>query len=81
MISWIAKKQYVVARSSTEVEYQSMAYTVAELYWLRMLFKELHISLPVAPCIWVDNISSLTLSLNPVVFHARANRDGLPFYT
>jgi hypothetical protein len=55
-----------------------MAYTVAELYWLRMLFKELHISLPVAPCIWVNNISSLTLSSNPVVFHARTNRDGLP---
>ena len=38
-----------------------------------MLFKELYICLSVAPCIWVDNISALTLSSNPVVFHARTN--------
>lgn len=33
-ISWSAKKQSTVARSSAEAEYRSMAYTAAELTWL-----------------------------------------------
>ena len=47
-----------------------MTHTVAELYWLRMLLKELHISLLTTPYIWVDNITTLALSSN-LVFHAR----------
>jgi hypothetical protein len=70
LISWAAKKQPVVARSSTEAEYRSMALTVTEMYWLRMLFKELHIPLLSTPCLWVDNIGALALSSNPV-YHAR----------
>jgi transposase InsO family protein len=70
LISWAAKKQAVVAKSSTEAEYRSMALTVAEMYWLRMLLKELHIVLHVMPCLWVDNIGALSLASNPV-YHAR----------
>jgi len=79
LISWTVKKQSVVARSSTEVEYRSMAHTVAELYWLRMLLKELHISLLTAPCIWVDNIGALALSSNPV-FHARTKHIEMDYH-
>lgn len=60
----------MMIRSSTEVEYRSMAHIVVELYWLRMLLKELHLSLLTTPYIWVDNISALTLSSNPI-FHAK----------
>jgi histone deacetylase 1/2 len=56
LISWAAKKQPVVARSSTEAEYRSMAITTAELYWIRMLFKDLHIPRTASPTLWVDNI-------------------------
>lgn len=70
LISWSAKKQPVVARSSTEAEYRSMAFTVAELYWLRRLLQELKIPLLNVPCLWVDNLGALALSSNPV-FHAR----------
>jgi hypothetical protein len=70
LISWSAKKQAVVSRSSTEAEYRSLSTTTAELFWLRMLFKELGIPLSVAPVLWCDNVSALALASNPV-FHAR----------
>jgi hypothetical protein len=70
LVSWSAKKQAVVSRSNTEAEYRSLSTTTVELFWLRMLFKELCISLTVAPVLWCDNISALALASNPV-FHAR----------
>ena len=70
LISWSAKKQAVVSRSSTEAEYRSLAITTAELYWLRMLFQEIQIPLKVAPVLWCDNVNALALASNPV-FHAR----------
>jgi hypothetical protein len=44
--------------------------TVAELYWLRMLFKDLQLPLLSSPIIWCDNIGALALASNPV-YHAR----------
>jgi transposase InsO family protein len=70
LISWSAKKQPVVSRSSTEAEYRSLAIVTAKLYWLRMLFCELLIPLRAAPVIWCDNVSALALATNPV-YHAR----------
>ncbi|XP_075088604.1 secreted RxLR effector protein 161-like [Nicotiana tabacum] len=40
LISWKSKKQAVVARSSAESEYRSMALTVSELIWLVGMFRE-----------------------------------------
>ncbi|RVW61832.1 Retrovirus-related Pol polyprotein from transposon RE2 [Vitis vinifera] len=79
LISWTAKKQYVVARSSTEAEYRALAITTTELYWIRMLLKELHISLPTAPTIWCDNSGTLALASNPV-FHARTKHIEVDFH-
>jgi hypothetical protein len=70
LVSWSAKKQAMVSRSSTEAEYRSLALTTAELFWLRMPFKELSIPLRTAPTLWCDNLSALALASN-AVFHAR----------
>jgi hypothetical protein len=51
LISWSAKKQHVVSRSSTEAEYRAMSLATADLYWLCMLFRDLQISLPSPPTI------------------------------
>lgn len=42
---------------------------VAELYWLRMLFQDLHFPILSRPIVWCDNIGALALAFNPV-FHA-----------
>lgn len=69
-VSWCAKKQHTVARSSTESEYRSLAHTAAELSWLQILFKDIGFFLSTRPLIWCDNISAISLASNPV-FHAR----------
>jgi hypothetical protein len=69
LVLWSAKKQAVVSCSSTEAEYRSLAITAAELYWLRMLFRDIQVPLPAAPVLWCDNISALALASNPM-YHA-----------
>jgi hypothetical protein len=70
LIYWQSKKQPVVSRSSTEAEYRSMAYATAELYWLRMLFKELQLPLTTPPRLYCNNLGALALASNPI-FHTR----------
>ncbi|KAJ0544914.1 putative RNA-directed DNA polymerase [Helianthus annuus] len=69
LISWSAKKQKTVSRSSTESEYKAIADTVAELLWLKSLLHELGLDSG-APTLWCDNLGATYLTANPV-FHAR----------
>uniref|UniRef100_A0A2N9FSR2 Reverse transcriptase Ty1/copia-type domain-containing protein n=1 Tax=Fagus sylvatica TaxID=28930 RepID=A0A2N9FSR2_FAGSY len=69
-ITWLAKKQHTVSRSSTEAEYRSLASGAAELSWIRQVLCDLGLFLPSAPLIWCDNTSALALASNPV-FHGR----------
>ncbi|KAD3641247.1 hypothetical protein E3N88_30471 [Mikania micrantha] len=42
LVSWSAKKQPTVSRSSCESEYRAMANTAAEIIWITHLLRELH---------------------------------------
>jgi hypothetical protein len=42
LVSWAAKRQSIVSRSSAEAEYRAVANGVAEASWLRLLLHELH---------------------------------------
>jgi hypothetical protein len=44
LISWSARKQATVSRSSTEAEYKSLANATAEVMWVQSLLKEMSIS-------------------------------------
>ncbi|CAL9005508.1 unnamed protein product [Prunus brigantina] len=70
LISWSAKKQPTVSRSSTEAEYRGLAMTAAELPYLSKLFKDIGFQLPSLPLLWCDNQSAIHLASNPV-FSAR----------
>lgn len=66
LVSWSSKKQSVVARSSTESEYRSLAATSTEITWLMSLLRDLKILNLKTPMIWCDNHSAASLAANPV---------------
>lgn len=71
LVSWSAKKQPTVARSSCESEYRALANTAAEVVWLTNLLREIRIPLKATPILLCDNNSVVFLSHNPVS-HKRA---------
>ena len=70
LISWSARKQATVSRSSIEAEYKAVANATAEVMWIQTLLYELGIQAPKTAKLWCDNIGAKYLSANPV-FHAR----------
>jgi histone deacetylase 1/2 len=70
LISWSARKQATVSRSSTEAEYKAVANATAEVMWIQTLMKEIGLKCPSTARLWCDNIGAKYLSANPV-FHAR----------
>lgn len=78
-IAWSSKKQPTIARSSTEVEYRSIASTAAEVCWLLSLFTEMDIKTTATPTIYCDNIGATYLAANPV-FHSRMKHLALDYH-
>jgi histone deacetylase 1/2 len=79
IISWSARKQAIVSRSSTEAEYKSLANATAEIAWVEALLKELGMKLRCPPRLWCDNLGATYLCANPV-FHARAKHIEIDFH-
>ncbi|XP_059292135.1 uncharacterized protein LOC132045559 [Lycium ferocissimum] len=66
LISWKSKKQSTVSRSTAEVEYRSMAGTVAELVWIHGLLQELGVHIRQPMDLFCDNKAALQIASNPI---------------
>lgn len=70
-ITWMSKKQSVIALSSTEAEYVAMSEAGCEVVWLRNLYKELGFDQENPTLIRGDNNSAIAMVRNPQ-FHKKA---------
>lgn len=70
LVSWKAKKQTTVSRSSSKAEYRALAYATCELQKLLYLLQDLRVLCDKTPALFCDNQSALYIVANPV-FHER----------
>jgi hypothetical protein len=68
LISWKAKKQSTISKSSSEAEYRALSTATCELIWLQYLLTDLQIMCTKLPVLFCDNQSALHIASNPV-FH------------
>jgi histone deacetylase 1/2 len=79
LISWHARKQATVSRSSTEAEYKALADATAEMIWVQKILTEIGVQHPAAAQLWCDNLGATYLTANPV-FHARTKHIEIDYH-
>jgi len=70
LVSWKAKKQTTVSKSSAEAEYKNLASTVSELVWLLGLLKEVRAEVQLLVQVYSDSKAAIQIAANPV-YHER----------
>lgn len=78
-ILWCSKKQNIVARSSTEAKYRSLASCSTEILWIKDLLQKLEVPCSFVPQIFCDNIGATYLSVNPI-FHSCMKHIAIDYY-
>jgi hypothetical protein len=79
LISWTARKQPIVSRSSTEAKYKALANATAKMLWIQKLLMEIGVHHPPKAWLWCDNLGATYLSANPI-FYARTKRIEIDFH-
>lgn len=79
LISWTAKKQSTVSRSSTEAEYRALASATADLTWITFVLRDIGVSLHSPTILFCDNQSAISLTANPIL-HARTKHIEVDFH-
>ena len=69
-ISWLSKKQPIVATYSCEAKYMAAFTAMVECVWLRCLMTDLDVGQDSPTTIYIDSQSALVVARN-LVFHAR----------
>jgi hypothetical protein len=70
LVTWSARKQVTVPRSSTEAEYKVLANATVEVIWIQSILSELGVQLVRSLCLWCDNLGVTYMMANPS-FHGR----------
>ncbi|GAU41219.1 hypothetical protein TSUD_128950 [Trifolium subterraneum] len=70
LVSWKAKKQVTVSRSSSEADYRALSTATCELIWLLFLLRDLNTTCSKPPVLYCDSQSAMHIASNPV-FHER----------
>jgi hypothetical protein len=68
LVSWSARKQPTISRSSTEAEYKDLSNTTVEVMWIQSLLHDIGIPSLRTAVIWCDNIGVTYLAANPIMF-------------
>ena len=71
LVSWSSKKQHAVSRSSTKIEYRSLASLVANLFWIKNLLNEIQYPLTTPPIVCYGNLIAILLAVN-LVLHSKS---------
>ena len=66
-VSWLSKKQAIVALSTSEAEYVALS---LEAVWLRSLLSDLGVSLDEPTALMEDNQGAIAIAKNPIA-HSR----------
>nr|CAN60813.1 hypothetical protein VITISV_038722 [Vitis vinifera] len=70
VISWVSKKQGLVAQSPTEVQYSSASLATSQAIWLRRILEDIKEKQNEATYLLCDNKSAIAIAKN-YVFHSR----------
>ena len=78
-VSWISKKQAIVALSTSEAEYVAVSTATQEAVWLRRLLADLQAPLEGPTVIMEDNQSTIAIAKNPIM-HARTKHIDIRYH-
>ncbi|XP_068641892.1 secreted RxLR effector protein 161-like [Aristolochia californica] len=70
LVSWKAKKQTTVSRSSAEAEYRALSSTASEIIWLQQLLQDFQVKVASPALLYCDNQAAIHIASNPT-FHER----------
>ncbi|KAL5831848.1 hypothetical protein ACOSQ4_017202 [Xanthoceras sorbifolium] len=66
LVSWKAKKQATISRSSAEVEYRALASTPSEITWLQQLLRDFQVDVSSPALLFCDNQAAIHIAFNPI---------------
>ena len=78
-VSWMSRRQYVVALITTEAEYISASEAFREIVWLRRMMKDIGHRCEMGTTLFVDNQGALRLTKSPE-FHHRTKHIDVRYY-
>ena len=67
LVTWLSKKQNLVARSSVEIEFRVVAHEICEVLWIRRILEELNVLEDLPMRLFCNNKVSISIAYNPIL--------------